>query len=105
MGAVPHRARRVWLIQRPAGRPDANLPSVNVPTMPGAVTVTRVAKNGYVAEVRRVRDIPALELDQIVRVTDSWLGGQTEHGFSMATVIRGLVDRFLESQQPERDTP
>ncbi len=29
----------------------------------------------------------------------------TEHGFSMATVIRGLVDRFLESQQPERDTP
>ena len=26
----------------------------------------------------------------------------TAHGFSMATVIRGLVDRFLESQQPER---
>jgi hypothetical protein len=26
----------------------------------------------------------------------------SEHGFSMATVIRGLVDRFLESQQPER---
>ena len=24
----------------------------------------------------------------------------TEHGFSMATVIRGLVDRFLDSQQP-----
>jgi lysyl-tRNA synthetase class 2 len=46
--------------------------------------VTRVAKNGYVAEVRRVRDIPALELNQIVRVTDSWLGGQTERGFSMA---------------------
>jgi ParG len=23
-----------------------------------------------------------------------------EHGFSMATVIRGLVDRFLDSQQP-----
>ena len=23
----------------------------------------------------------------------------TEHGFSMATVIRGLVDRFLDSQQ------
>ena len=29
----------------------------------------------------------------------AWCG---EHGFSMATVIRGLVDRFLESQQPER---
>ena len=25
----------------------------------------------------------------------------SEHGFSMATVIRGLVDRFLDSQQPE----
>ena len=26
-----------------------------------------------------------------------------EHGFSMATVIRGLVTRFLESQLPERN--
>jgi hypothetical protein len=26
-----------------------------------------------------------------------------EHGFSMATVIRGLVTRFLESQSPPRD--
>ncbi len=26
-----------------------------------------------------------------------------EHGFSMATVIRGLVSRFLESQLPERN--
>jgi len=26
-----------------------------------------------------------------------------EHGFSMATVIRGLVARFLESQLPERN--
>jgi hypothetical protein len=26
-----------------------------------------------------------------------------EHGFSMATVIRGLVARFLEMQRPERN--
>jgi hypothetical protein len=26
-----------------------------------------------------------------------------EHGFSMATVIRGLVARFLEGQLPERN--
>ena len=26
-----------------------------------------------------------------------------EHGFSMATVIRGLVARFLEGQSPERN--
>jgi lysyl-tRNA synthetase class 2 len=46
--------------------------------------VTRVAKNGYVAEVSRVRDIPPDELKQIVRVADSWRGSQTERGFSMA---------------------
>jgi lysyl-tRNA synthetase class 2 len=46
--------------------------------------VNRVAKNGYVAEVRRVEDIPQAELDAIVRVADSWRGSQTERGFSMA---------------------
>ena len=46
--------------------------------------VNRVAKHGYVAEVRRVGDIPRRELDAIVRTTDSWRGGQTERGFSMA---------------------
>ena len=46
--------------------------------------VTRVAKNGYAAEVRRVRDIPPAELDQVIRIADSWRGSQTERGFSMA---------------------
>ena len=46
--------------------------------------VNRVAKNGYVAEVRRVGDIPPKELDAIVRAADSWRGSQTERGFSMA---------------------
>ena len=46
--------------------------------------VNRVAKHGYVAEVRRVADIPARELDAIVRAADSWRGSQTERGFSMA---------------------
>jgi lysyl-tRNA synthetase class 2 len=46
--------------------------------------VTRVAKNGYVAEVRRIGDVPQAELRQLIRVADSWLGGQTERGFSMA---------------------
>jgi hypothetical protein len=31
-----------------------------------------------------------------------WCG---EHGFSMATVIRGLVARFLEGQPPEGEKP
>jgi lysyl-tRNA synthetase class 2 len=46
--------------------------------------VNRVAKNGYTAEVRRVSDIPQREIDAIVRTADSWRGGGTERGFSMA---------------------
>ncbi len=46
--------------------------------------VNRVAKHGYVAEVRRVGDIPRKELDAIVRAADSWRGSPTERGFSMA---------------------
>jgi lysyl-tRNA synthetase class 2 len=46
--------------------------------------VNRVAKNGYTADVRRIRDIPRGELNKIVGVTDSWRGSQTERGFSMA---------------------
>jgi lysyl-tRNA synthetase class 2 len=46
--------------------------------------VNRVAKNGYVAEVRRVGDISRAELDGIVKSTDSWRGSATERGFSMA---------------------
>jgi lysyl-tRNA synthetase class 2 len=46
--------------------------------------VNRVAKHGYVAEVRRVGDIPQAELDAIVKAADSWRGSQTERGFSMA---------------------
>jgi lysyl-tRNA synthetase class 2 len=46
--------------------------------------VNRVAKHGYVAQVRRVRDIPRAELDAIVKAAASWRGSQTERGFSMA---------------------
>jgi lysyl-tRNA synthetase, class II len=46
--------------------------------------VNRVAKHGYVAEVRRVADIPPRELAVIVRAADSWRGSHTERGFSMA---------------------
>jgi lysyl-tRNA synthetase class 2 len=46
--------------------------------------VNRVAKHGYVAEVRRVGDISGKELDAIVRAADSWRGSQAERGFSMA---------------------
>jgi lysyl-tRNA synthetase, class II len=57
-----------------AGRPMRNVRQM----------VNRVSKNGYVAEVHRIKDIPRQELDAIVRAADSWRGSQTERGFSMA---------------------
>ena len=46
--------------------------------------VSRVSRNGYTAEIRRISDIPRKELEALVKVTDSWRGSQTERGFSMA---------------------
>jgi lysyl-tRNA synthetase, class II len=46
--------------------------------------VSRVCKKGYVAEVRRLSDIPDAEIDSLIRQADSWRGSSTERGFSMA---------------------
>ena len=46
--------------------------------------VTRVCRAGYVAEVRRVADLPADEIARLVRQADTWRGNPTERGFSMA---------------------
>jgi lysyl-tRNA synthetase, class II len=46
--------------------------------------VSRVARHGYVAQVRRIRDVPAEEIEQITEHADSWRGSPTERGFSMA---------------------
>jgi lysyl-tRNA synthetase, class II len=46
--------------------------------------VSRVCRQGYVAEVRRIEDIPEAELRGMVRQADSWRGSPTERGFSMA---------------------
>jgi len=45
---------------------------------------TRVERAGYVAQVRRVGDVPAEEIAWLVRQADSWRGNPTERGFSMA---------------------
>ncbi|MGH3274154.1 MAG: phosphatidylglycerol lysyltransferase domain-containing protein, partial [Streptosporangiaceae bacterium] len=46
--------------------------------------VSRVVRQGYVAEVRRVGDIPEAEIKRLIRQADSWRGGPVERGFSMA---------------------
>jgi lysyl-tRNA synthetase, class II len=57
-----------------AGRPMRNVRQM----------VSRVARHGYVAQVRRLADIPAEEIERITRQADSWRGNPTERGFSMA---------------------
>ena len=57
-----------------AGRPMRNVRQM----------VSRVARNGYTAEVRRVGDVPQAEIEAILKVADSWRGSNTERGFSMA---------------------
>jgi lysyl-tRNA synthetase, class II len=44
----------------------------------------RVAKQGYVAEVRRICDIPREEIARINRQADTWRGSPIERGWSMA---------------------
>jgi lysyl-tRNA synthetase, class II len=46
--------------------------------------VSRVGRHGYVAEIRRVGDVPPEEIRRLVRQADSWRGSPTERGFSMA---------------------
>jgi lysyl-tRNA synthetase, class II len=54
--------------------------------------VARVGRHGYVAEVRRVRDIPRAEIDRLNQQADSWRGSPTERGFSMALGRVGAQD-------------
>jgi lysyl-tRNA synthetase class 2 len=51
----------------------------NVRQMP-----SRARRNGYTAQVRRVRDISRQDLDQIRNAARSWRGSPVERGFSMA---------------------
>ncbi|MCX5014332.1 phosphatidylglycerol lysyltransferase domain-containing protein [Streptomyces sp. NBC_00555] len=44
----------------------------------------RVKRAGYTVRIRRHADIPAEEMDELVKRADDWRDGATERGFSMA---------------------
>ncbi|MFB7861822.1 MULTISPECIES: phosphatidylglycerol lysyltransferase domain-containing protein [unclassified Streptomyces] len=44
----------------------------------------RVKRAGYEVRIRRHEDIPADEMDELLRKADDWRDGATERGFSMA---------------------
>ena len=46
--------------------------------------VNRVARNGYTAELRVVGELSAAELAELREVSDRWLDGSPDRGFSMA---------------------
>ena len=54
--------------------------------------VARVCRHGYVAQVRRVGEVPCDEITRLVRQADSWRGSPTERGFSMALGRVGGTD-------------
>ena len=45
---------------------------------------SRVCRQGYEAQVRRLSEVPTEEVERLVRRADSWRGSPTERGFSMA---------------------
>lgn len=55
--------------------------------------VNRVARNGYTAELLRVDQLTQRRKDQMVAVSENWLQGASEFGFSMAH--DRLVDELL----------
>ncbi|WP_327226960.1 phosphatidylglycerol lysyltransferase domain-containing protein [Streptomyces platensis] len=44
----------------------------------------RIKRAGYTVTIRRHEDIPAAEMDRLLRLADDWRDGETERGFSMA---------------------
>lgn len=46
--------------------------------------VSRIKRAGYETTVRRLRDVPAEELSELVACVERWRGGPDERGFSMA---------------------
>ncbi len=54
---------------------------------------SRVCRQGYLAQVRRLADVPPGEVERLVQQADSWRGSPTERGFSMALGrVGGPVD-------------
>jgi hypothetical protein len=110
IGALPEADRdRVytWLLRRGFQPGEAGL--APIPGRSRRVSVATLLEQEF-------RPVPGVALTQAsgqqmvpVRFSSEqhaqlrqWCG---EHGFSMATVIRGLVARFLEGQPPEGEKP
>jgi hypothetical protein len=91
--APPRMARRV---------PVATLLRQNVTLDPGVEARVAVVSGAQLPQASEQQMVPVrFSSDQHAQLRQ-WC---SEHGFSMATVIRGLVSRFLETQPPGPGQP
>jgi hypothetical protein len=110
IGALPEADRdRVytWLLHRGFQTREAGV--VAVPGRSGRVSVAAVLEPEFqpvpgapLAQATGQQMVPVRFSSEQHAQLRQWC---SEHGFSMATVIRGLVSRFLEGQLPGAEKP
>ena len=91
--APPRMARRV---------PVATLLRQNVTLDPGVEARVAVVSGAQLPQASEQQMVPVRFSSEQHAQLRQWCN---EHGFSMATVIRGLVSRFLETQPPGQGQP
>jgi len=120
LAAVPEADRDLvyaWLLRRGAepgqvtgpasprvGRrvPVATLLRQNVTLDPGLEARVTIVSGTQLPQASEQQMVPVRFSSEQHAQLRQWC---SEHGFSMATVIRGLVSRFLETQPPAQGQP
>ena len=110
MRALPDADRDLvyaWLLRRGFGLEEAGV--LAVPGRPRRMSVTallgpdlELATRAPLAQASGQQMVPVRFSSEQHAQLRQWC---SEHGFSMATVIRGLIARFLEGQLPEAGEP
>jgi hypothetical protein len=109
IGALPDADRDLvyaWLLRRGFEAEETGV--VTVPTRARGVQVAALLQQevalgrGALTQASGQQMVPVRFSSQQHAQLRQWC---SEHGFSMATVIRGLVSRFLEGQLPGQGQP
>jgi hypothetical protein len=109
IGALPDADRDLvyaWLLRRGFEAEEAGV--LAVPTRARSVPVAALLQQevslgrGALTQASGQQMVPVRFSSQQHAQLRQWCN---EHGFSMATVIRGLVSRFLETQPPGQGQP
>ena len=110
VGALPETDRDLvyaWLLRRGFGTGAGSGPVSLTGARGASLTAllqsnVTLASGAQLAQASGQQMVPVRFSSQQHAQLRQWC---SEHGFSMATVIRGLVSRFLEGQPPEAEKP